>query len=112
MSSVSIYNEIQSLRQKKKVTDITKLSGYPRSNVETSLEHSNYYLASGRFPLQNVFTDITLSTDVTSSYKEKNGKMPRTKYLIHTKRKTEKCPEQKYLKGNSGLSNFFFSKLI
>ena len=64
--------------------DITKLSGYPRSNVKTRLEQSNYYLASGRFPLQNaiydnktaVFTDVTQSTDVTSSYKGNNGKMP------------------------------------
>ena len=53
--------------------DITKLSGYPRSNVKTRLEQSNYYLASGRFPLQNA-TDVTQSTDVTSSYKWNNGK--------------------------------------
>ena len=31
------------------VRDITKLSGYPPSNVKTRLEQSNYYLASGRF---------------------------------------------------------------
>ena len=36
-----------------KVRDITKLSGYPRSNVKIRIEQSNYYLASGRFPLQN-----------------------------------------------------------
>ena len=35
------------------VRDITKLSGYPRSNDKTRLEQSNYSLASGRFPLQN-----------------------------------------------------------
>ena len=29
------------------VRDITKLSGYPPSNVKTRLEQSNYYLASG-----------------------------------------------------------------
>ena len=63
--------------------DITKLSGYQRSNVKRRLEQSNYYLASGTFPLQNaiydkktaIFTDETQSTDITSSYKENNGKM-------------------------------------
>ena len=35
------------------VRDITKLRGYPRSNVKTRLEQSNLFLASGRFPLQN-----------------------------------------------------------
>ena len=40
--------------------DITKLSGYPRSNVKTRLEQSNYYLASGRFPLQNAIYDNKL----------------------------------------------------
>ena len=35
------------------VRDITKLHGYPRSNVKTRLEQSNLFLASGRFPLQN-----------------------------------------------------------
>ena len=39
--------------------DITKLSGYPPSNVKTRLEQSNYYLASGRFPLQNAIYDNT-----------------------------------------------------
>ena len=43
-----------------KVRDITKLSGYPPSNVKTRLEQSNYYLASGRFPLQNAIYDNTL----------------------------------------------------
>ena len=42
------------------VRDITKLSGYPPSNVKTRLEQSNYYLASGRFPLQNAIYDNTL----------------------------------------------------
>ena len=42
------------------VRDITKLSGYPRSNVKTRLEQSNYYLASGRFPLQNAIYDNKL----------------------------------------------------
>ena len=37
--------------------DITKLSGYPRSNVKTRLEQSNYYSASGRFPLQNAMSE-------------------------------------------------------
>ena len=41
----------------KLVRDITKLSGYPPSNVKTRLEQSNYYLASGRFPLQNAIYD-------------------------------------------------------
>ena len=35
------------------VRDITKLRGYPRSNVKTRLEQSNLFLASGRFPIQN-----------------------------------------------------------
>ena len=39
------------------VRDITKISGYPRSNVKTRLEQSNYFLASGRFPLQNAIYD-------------------------------------------------------
>ena len=43
-----------------KVRDIKKLSGYPPSNVKTRLEQSNYYLASGRFPLQNAIYDNTL----------------------------------------------------
>ena len=38
--------------------DITKLSGYPPSNVKTRLDQSNYYLASGRFPLQNAMKCI------------------------------------------------------
>ena len=42
------------------VRDITKLSGYPRSNVKTRLAQSNYYLASGRFPLQNATYDNKL----------------------------------------------------
>ena len=42
------------------VRDITKLSGNPRSNVKTRLEQSNYYLASGRFPLQNAIYDNKL----------------------------------------------------
>ena len=42
------------------VRDITKLSGYPHSNVKTRLEQSNYYLASGRFPLQNAIYDNKL----------------------------------------------------
>ena len=42
------------------VRDITELSGYPRSNVKTRLEQSNYYLASGRFPLQNAIYDNKL----------------------------------------------------
>ena len=42
------------------VRDITKLSGYPPSNVKTRLEQSNYYLASGRFPLQNAIYDNKL----------------------------------------------------
>ena len=39
------------------VRDIKKLSGYPRTNVKTRLKQSNYYLASGRFPLQNAIYD-------------------------------------------------------
>ena len=78
------------------VRDITKLSGYPRSNVKTRLEQSNYYLASGRFPLHNAIYDnklpfsriVTQSTDVTSSYKGNNGKMPRTKVLKQNKNNT------------------------
>ena len=42
------------------VRDITKLSGYPRSNVKTRLEQSNVFLASGRFPLQNAIYDNKL----------------------------------------------------
>ena len=42
------------------VRDITKLSGYSRSNVKTRLEQSKYYLASGRFPLQNAIYDNKL----------------------------------------------------
>ena len=42
------------------VTHITNLSGYPRSNVKTRLEQSNYYLASGRFQLQNAIYDNKL----------------------------------------------------
>ena len=42
------------------VRDITKLSGYPRSNVKTRLEQSNLFLASGRFPLQNAIYDNKL----------------------------------------------------
>ena len=42
------------------VRDITKLSGYPRSNDKTRLEQSNYSLASGRFPLQNAIYDNKL----------------------------------------------------
>ena len=42
--------------------DITKLSGYPPSNVKTRLEQSNYYLASGRFPLQNAIYDTFNAT--------------------------------------------------
>ena len=45
---------------KNKVRDITKLSGYPRSNDKTRLEQSNYSLASGRFPLQNAIYDNKL----------------------------------------------------
>ena len=44
----------------RKVRDITKLSGYPRSNVKTRLEQSNLFLASGRFPLQNAIYDNKL----------------------------------------------------
>ena len=44
------------------VRDITKLSGYPRSNVKTRLEQSNLFLASGRFPLQNAIYDNKLWT--------------------------------------------------
>ena len=40
--------------------DITKLSGYQRSNVKTRLEQSNLFLASGRFPLQNAVYDNKL----------------------------------------------------
>ena len=40
------------------VRDITKLSDYPRSNVKTRLEQSNYFLASGIFPLQNAIYDL------------------------------------------------------
>ena len=40
--------------------DITKLRGYPRSNVKTRLEQSNLFLASGRFPLQNAIYDNKL----------------------------------------------------
>ena len=69
-----------------KVRDITKLSGYQCSNVKTRLEQSNYYLASGRFPLQNAIYDNKQSTDVTSSYKENNGKMPGTKVLKKNKK--------------------------
>ena len=76
--------------------DITKLSGFPHSNVKTRLEQSNLFLASGRFPLQNAiydnklpfFTDVTQSTDVTSSYKGNNGKMPGTKVLKQNKNNT------------------------
>ena len=42
------------------VRDITKLSGYPRSNVKTRLEQSNLFLASGRFALQNAIYDNKL----------------------------------------------------
>ena len=35
-----------------------------------------------------VFTDVTQSTDVTSSYKENNGKMPGTKVLKQNKHNT------------------------
>ena len=42
------------------VRDITKLSGYSRSNDKTRLEQSNYSLASGRFPLQNAIYDNKL----------------------------------------------------
>ena len=42
------------------VRDITKLRGYPRSNVKTRLEQSNLFLASGRFPLQNAIYDNKL----------------------------------------------------
>ena len=45
---------------KDKVRDITKLSGYPHSNVKTRLEKSNLFLASGRFPLQNAIYDNKL----------------------------------------------------
>ena len=67
--------------------DITKLSGYPRSNVKTRLEQSNLFLASGRFPLQNAIydnklPDVTQSTDVTSSYKG-NGSLS-NKLFIRT----------------------------
>ena len=48
------------IQNSKCVRDITKLSGYPRSNVKTRLEQSNYYLASGRFPLQNAIYDNKL----------------------------------------------------
>ena len=43
-----------------KVRDITKLHGYPRSNVKTRLKQSNLFLASGRFPLQNAIYDNKL----------------------------------------------------
>ena len=46
--------------QKQCVRDITKLSGYPRSNVKTRLEQLNLFLASGRFPLQNAIYDKKL----------------------------------------------------
>ena len=42
------------------VRDITKLRGYPRSNVKTRLEQSNLFLASGIFPLQNAIYDNKL----------------------------------------------------
>ena len=42
------------------VRDNTKLSGYPRSNDKTRLKQSNYYLASGRFPIQNAIYDNKL----------------------------------------------------
>ena len=35
-------------------------TGYPRSNVKTRHEQSNYYLASGRFPLQSAIYDNKL----------------------------------------------------
>ena len=44
----------------REVRDITKLCGYPRSNVKTRLEQSNLFLASGRFPLQNAIYDNKL----------------------------------------------------
>ena len=43
-----------------RVRDITKIRGYPRSNVKTRLEQSNLFLASGRFPLQNAIYDNKL----------------------------------------------------
>ena len=45
--------------------DITKLSGYPRSNDKTRLEQSNYSIASGRFPLQNAIYDRRIYSDIT-----------------------------------------------
>ena len=45
------------------VRGITKLSGYPRSNVKTRLEQSNLFLASGRFPLQNAIYDNAIRFD-------------------------------------------------
>ena len=48
--------------------------GYPGSNVKTRLEQSNYYLASGRFPLENAIYDnkhlnleISLFTNVNDA---------------------------------------------
>ena len=51
------------------VWDITKLSGYPRSNVNTRLEQSNLFLASGRFPLQK----LILSHNFVGEYFTGNG---------------------------------------
>ena len=70
------------------VRDITKLSGYPPSNVKTRLEQSNYYLASGRFPLQNAIYDNTLPFSRNNFIQRDKGKMPRTKVLKQNKNNT------------------------
>ena len=59
------FNEVSMSGRIKKSTrvhvrDITKLHGYPRSNVKTKLEQSNLFLASRRFPLQNAIYDNKL----------------------------------------------------
>ena len=52
----------------KQVRDITKLSGYPRSNVKTRLEQSNLFLASGGFPLQNAIYDNNNNNNNNNTY--------------------------------------------
>ena len=66
LTSKHFYNQSKclffkfSFSDSNSVRDITKLRGYPRSNVKTGLEQSNLFLASGRFPLQNAIYDNKL----------------------------------------------------
>ena len=57
-----------------KVRDITKLSGYPRSNDKTRLEQSDFH-----YRMLSMITNCRFHG--CDTVKESNGKMPGTKVL-------------------------------